>query len=129
MYNYCHVSIIIDLMEISYPRSSGLPIVKIRSSRGRADRARPRVINTTEFREWVDWIAGRWYRMKEQGAITKRRGSANGRMAEREPSSSFNALLVSFLSFQGHVGWFARLDRGTWRGMIYGQWIEDDNQG
>lgn len=55
IYNYCHVSIIIDLMEISYPRSRVDPRLKIRSSRGRLER--PRVIDTpTPSFAWVDRI-------------------------------------------------------------------------
>lgn len=41
--------------------------------------------------------------------------------------SSFNALLVSFLSFQGHVGWFAARSSKFVRNDLWGV-IEDDNQ-
>lgn len=93
MYNYCHVSIIIDLMEISYPRSSGLPIVKIRSSRGRADRARPRVINTTR----VSRVGGlnRWTMISHEGA---RRNYKEARIGKRSDGGARALLFVQCAS-------------------------------
>lgn len=121
IYNYCHVSIIIDLMETSYPRSArSRATMKIWSFQARLDTV-PAARST-----WVDWIAGRWYcdRRRQQGAIidvdvqtmyTENTSSNNAASSSlRSCFLFFSSLPLSFKALLSIYNSMERMIRGKW---------------